>query len=486
MGPIEQIARERQAVAEDPLLPVILREVRAFCAANVDSARIDRDGRIGGDLLSAIAAQGWFGLTVPEEQGGVGLAMLSAARVIAELAAHDGSVGTCVGLHSGLALHGLLFRGSDALRAKYLPSIAEGKRLCAFAATEPNAGSDIASVKTTLTEVNGALRLTGSKCYVTNGALAGLLTVLARSPGMGGAKAGHTLVAVDPKWPGVTRGAEEHKLGLKGSSTITIDFDDVEIPADHVLGEPSQGLLHAHAALGWGRTFMAAGCLGTARAAYESVKQHVETRQQFGRPLARFPLVRASLAEMRAEIWSIERVLEQVCLSKDLALPSSVLKILASEGAFRVVDRAVQLMGGAGFIEDAGMARRLRDVRVTRIFEGANDVLRLSLASDALGWKTAALRDLRVEPRIDERLTAFLDTLDQVKKTWGFRLFERQQLQVHLADAILALYTAIASRGEGDLAEMAVRLHLRRADEAIALARQPVDRELDALIDRLV
>jgi len=485
MGPLEQVAKQTVIAADDPLLPVILREVRAFCAANVDSARIDRDGRLGGDLLGAIAAQGWFGLTVPEEHGGVGLSLAGATRVVSELAGHDGSVGTCVGLHSGLALHALLHVGTDALRARYLPSIAEGTRLCAFAATEPGAGSDIASVKTTLTEVDGRLRLSGSKCYVTNGALAGLVTVLARSPGLGGARAGHTLVAVDPRWPGVRRGPEEHKLGLKGSSTITIDFDDVEVPGDHVLGEASQGLVHAHRALGWGRTFMAAGCLGTARAAYEAVKQHVETRQQFGRPLARFPLVRNSLAEMRAEIFGIERVLERVCASDELALPSSVVKILASEGAWRVVDRAVQLMGGAGFIEDAGMARRLRDVRVTRIFEGANDVLRLSLASDALAWKIAPLRDLRIAPPIDARLASFLDTLDGVKKTWGFRLFERQALQVHLADAIVALYAAIASRGEGDLADLATRMHLRRADEAIARANEPVDRELEALIDRL-
>lgn len=463
----------------------MLREVQSFCAAHVDPARIDRDGRLGAELLGGLAAQGLFGLTTPEEHGGAGLRLHSATQIIAELAAHDGSVGTCVGLHSGLGLHALLHVGSEELRARYLPGIAAGERLCAFAATEPGAGSDIASVKTTLSERDGGLRLSGSKCYVTNGALAGLITVLARSPGLGGAKAGHTLVAVDPRWPGVRLGAEEHKLGLKGSSTITIDFDDVEIPADHVLGEPSQGLAHAHRALGWGRTFMAAGCLGAARSAHHDVKLHVETRAQFGRPLARFPLVKTSLAEMRAEIFAIERVLAAVCADDDLALPSTVIKILASEGAWRVIDRAVQLMGGAGFIEDAGMARRLRNVRVTRIFEGANDVLRLSLASDALAWKTAPLRELRFEPRIDQRLSAFLDTLERVKKTWGFRLFERQALQVNLADAIVSLYAAIASHGEGDLAELAVRMHLRRVDDALALAAEPVDRDLDALVDRL-
>ncbi|MBI2395350.1 MAG: acyl-CoA dehydrogenase family protein [Deltaproteobacteria bacterium] len=493
MNPLRRALATRRH-DDQSLLPVILREVRGFCGEHVDPARIDREGRLGGDLLAAIARQGWFGLTVPEEHGGVGLSLSAATQVVAELAGHDGSVGTCVGLHSGLAMHALLHLATPELQARYLPEIAEGRRICAFAATEPGAGSDIASVKTTLSEASGKLRLSGTKCYVTNGAMAGLVTVLARSPGLGGAKAGHTLVAVDPRWPGVQRGPEEHKLGLKGSSTLTIDFDDVEIPADHVLGEPSQGLVHAHRALGWGRTFMAAGCLGATRAAYEDVKAHVETRQQFGRPLARFPLVRASLAEMRAEIFAIERVLDSVCAPsgdaaapthEEIGLPSTIVKILASEGAWRVIDRAVQLMGGAGFIEDAGMSRRLRNVRVTRIFEGANDVLRLRLASDALAWKVAEVRDLAVRADIDAAVSSFLDTLEEVRKTWGFRLFERQGLQVHLADAIVALYAAVASRGDDDLSRFAVHEQLRRANEAIARARAPVDKELDALVARL-
>lgn len=488
--PLQQAAKPARRAAPEPLLPVVLREVRGFCAAHVDSARIDRDGALGADLLGAIAAQGWFGLTVPERFGGVGLSLAATTQVIAELAGRDGSMGTCVGLHSGLAMHALLHGARPALAAKYLPEIAEGRRICAFAATEPEAGSDIASVKTTLVDSGGGLRLSGSKCYVTNGGLAGLVTVLARSPGLGGAKAGYTLVAVDPRWRGVVRGPEEHKLGLKGSSTITIDFDDVEIPADHVLGEPSLGLVHAHAALTWGRTLMAAGCLGTARAALEDVWKHVENRRQFGRPLARFALVRASIADLRAEVLTIDRVIQRAVEADDLALPSVIAKIVASEGAHAVVDRSIQLMGGAGFMEDAGMARRLRDVRVTRIFEGANDVLRLSLASDALGWKLGPLEALRVSEAIDPRVAALVTTLGVVRKTWGFRLFERQELQVHLADAIVGLYCAIALHpraGEelDDLVTHAIDRQLRRVDEALARANTPVDKERDARVDRL-
>ncbi len=475
-----------QPAPRDSTVEQIVAEVRAFARERIDSARIDREGRLGPTLLADIAAQGWFGLTVPSEHGGVGLGLAGATAVIAELAGHDGSVGTCVGLHSGLAMHGLLHLGAETLRREWLPAIAEGRCVCAFAATEPGAGSDIASVKTTLREEAGVLLLSGSKCYVTNGGIAGLVTVLARSPGLGGARSGHTLVAIDANSSGVRRGKEEHKLGLKGSSTVTLDFDDVVVPVSNVLGEPSMGLTYAHSALEWGRTFMAAGCLGTARAALSAVRTHVEQREQFGRPLARFPLVRASLAEMRAEVFAIESVLGRVCVAEHAAIPSTIVKILASEGASRVVDRSLQLMGGAGFLEDAGMARRLRDVRVTRIFEGANDVLRLHLASDALRWPTEPIRALAVGAAIDGRLARFASVLDAVKKTWGFRLFERQTLQVHLADAVIALYAAMASRGDSDLARFTERMMLARADEALARAAEPRDQEHEALLDAIV
>lgn len=465
--------------AVDPMLSSLLDEVRAFCRANIDSARIDREARIDGDLLAAIAAQGWFGLTTPEDFGGVGLSLASATAVIAELASHDASVGTCVGLHSGLGLHALLHSATPAVRARYLPEIAEGRRIVAFAATEPGAGSDISSVRTTLSREGSALRLRGTKCFVTNGGIAGLCTVLARSPGLGGARAGHTLVLVDPRWAGVRRGAEEKKLGLKGSSTITLDFDDVTIPDDHVLGEPGEGLTLAHRALGWGRTFMAAGCLGAARWAVSAVSAHVESRVQFGRPLIQFPLVRTAIAELRAEVRAIERTLALVCAHDDLALPSTVVKLLASEGAFRVVDRALQLFGGSGFIEDTGIARRLRDVRVTRIFEGANDVLRLHLACETLSKPIARLED----PELDE----LGRTLEDLRKKRGLRLFRDQALQFELADAIVGLFAATAlAHDSDDVSVFARRIQLDRAREALRRAGAPTDPEREALIARIV
>jgi alkylation response protein AidB-like acyl-CoA dehydrogenase len=512
IDPFQATLRGRAALAprmaqdasdEADVLPAILQEVRDFCATEVDGAKIDRDGRLGSDLLGQVAARGWFGLTVPTRFGGAGLSLAGATRVVSELAAHNGSLGTCVGLHSGLALHALLHWGHPAVQERLLPEVAQGKRIASFAATEPGAGSDISAVRTIVREIDGKLFLDGSKCYVTNGGLAGLVTVLARSPGLGGARAGHTLVLVDPRASGVSRSREENKLGLKGSSTVTIEFEHVEIPREHLLGELSKGLEHAHQALCWGRTFMAAGCIGSARGALDDAVEHTKTREQFGRALARFPLVSESLARARAEVYAAQATLRLVCAladsgAGDILLPSSIVKVLASETAWNVVDRALQLMGGAGYIEDHGMARRLRDVRVTRIFEGANDVLRVSLASAALAWPAAELESLSasgnealaLEARAwDEAFARFVTALRELKKTWGFRLFEQQAIAAAFADAMIALFAALAviERASAEhpdrpaLPRLALALLLDQADASLARALTPRAPALDAL-----
>lgn len=495
------------ALDEGELLGAVLTEVRDLCASSVDSARIDRDGGLGAELLKAVADRGWFGLTLPEEHGGSALSLAAATRVVAELAAVNGSLGTCVGLHSGLAMHALLHVASPEVQARYMSEIASGRCIAAFAATEPGAGSDIAAVKTTLVERGDRLELNGAKCYVTNGGLAGILTVLAQSPGLGGARAGHTLVLVDPEAPGVSKSAEENKLGLKGSSTISVYFDGVTIERDHVLGEFSKGLEYAHAALCWGRTFMAAGCLGSARSALATATEHTNTREQFGRPLARFPLVHEALARARADVLTMESSLRLVCAlgdtkAGDLALPSTLLKLIASEQAWRVVDTSLQLMGGAGYMEENGIARRLRDVRITRIFEGANDVLRVSAAAAALTWNTqglqdaslAATEDFAAEGRlVTAELRALGGAIDAVKDRWGFRLFAQQAVAAHLADAITETFAALsvlmrASTDEGiapELFRLAIRESVGRASRARTLAVTERDAEVAAIYSAL-
>ncbi len=459
IGP--RLAKSGRNAEEDDVLSSILREVSRYCRKEIDGLAIDKRGALGKEILDAVAERGWFGLTIPEEHGGAGLSMSAATRVMSELSTFNGSLATCVGLHSGLALYSLIHLAQPELRSRYLPEIAAGERIAAFCATEPNAGSDIAAMRALLHDDQGVLKLRGSKCYVTNGGFAGILTVVASSPGLGGARSGHTMMLVDPTWKGVGRQAEENKLGLKGSSTITIDFDDVEIPRDHIIGEFSKGLDLAHEALTWGRTFMAAGCLGSAIAAVQEARAHIAERSQFGRTLDQFPLVREQMAAAVADVYAIESVVRLVCdifdsKSGDIALDSTVAKVLASERTWNVIDRGVQLMGGAGFIEETGMPRRLRDVRVTRIFEGANDVLRLHLASATLGWPRAGLQDIpSLTPKVPvslredaERFDTLVRELGQglaeIQKKYGFKLFQKQPLQAVMSDAIIPTYGMLA------------------------------------------
>lgn len=517
IGP--RLARSGRNEDEETVLSSILREVGRYCKKEIDGLAIDKRGALGTEILEAVAERGWFGLTVPEDHGGAGLSMSAATRVAAELSSYNGSLATCVALHSGLALYSMIYHASPELQARYLPEVVAGERIAAFCATEPNAGSDIGGIKTLLHEQDGVLRLRGSKCYVTNGGFAGMLTVVASSPGLGGARSGHTMVIVDPSWEGVHRQAEENKLGLKGSSTITIDFDDVEIPRDHVIGEFSKGLDLAHEALTWGRTFMAAGCLGSAKAAVEEARVHIAERVQFGRTLDQFPLVREQMAAAIADVYTIESVVRLVCdifdeRSGDIALDSTVAKVLASERTWNVIDRGVQLMGGAGFIEETGMPRRLRDVRVTRIFEGANDVLRLHLASATLGWSRAGLQDIpALAPKLPEPLRALGTEFDalagdvgrglaDIQKKYGFKLFQRQPLQAVMADTIIPTYAmmAVLIRAGGavrdqDTAESSVELAtatlaakrlLADARASLAVMRQGADDEALALANAVL
>lgn len=494
---VEDTARRGRDASDAEIATDLCAAVDRFCAAEVDSLAIDREGRLGGAILEKAARLGLFGLTVPVDHGGAGLSMLAASRVVTRIARWDGSLATSVGLHCGLALAPLIEHGSSALRVRYLPDLAAGRRIASFAATEPEAGSDIASIRTTARRGADALSLQGDKAFVTNGGVAGFVTVLARTPELGGGRASTSLLAVDPRWKGVQRGREEHKMGLRGSSTIALAFDDVSVPLDHVIGEPGAGLALFQRALWWGRTLLSAGCLGSAESAVERAVAHVRARRQFGRPLARFELVRDHVARMRARELVMQSLIAVVgarhSRGGDVGWESSACKIACSEGAFSTIDTALQLHGGAGYIEETGISRRLRDCRVTRIFEGANDVLRLHVAASVLSWDLEGLlRGVALARRVGAPLTDVatrleaesapaLTTVAEVVRRTSFRLVERQLLSARIADALVDLYGLFAALAvvEGD------RRHGRDVGVAAARLALIVDRTLPR-VQRLV
>jgi alkylation response protein AidB-like acyl-CoA dehydrogenase len=324
-----------------------------------------------------------------------------------------------------------------------------------------------------------------------------MLTVLARTPEMGGARA-HSLLCVPRDTPGVEIGAEEHKMGLRGSSTVTVSFDGVQLPMDNVLGTPGQGMAHAQHVLTWGRTIMASGCVGAARNALNATLEYVTTRKQFGRAIGKFGASRAHVATMAAKLWAMEAMVEKTgavdATGESIEAISAATKVFCSNEAFDVCDRAIQLHGALGFLSDLGIERLLRDCRVTRIFEGANDVI-LVFAGTAL-IATPDATDYRrshgqSEPALVEAARKW-DEVDgemeravaDIRDRYGVKAVRYQLLLQRLARAHIALQAASVSiwRAAGAdesaqaLANRAVGIYLTEArDNLHALGRAEND-----------
>ncbi|MBK7585348.1 MAG: acyl-CoA dehydrogenase family protein [Myxococcales bacterium] len=465
--------------AEAEALPLVLAESKRLVATLADAARIDREGCIPESLRQAVAEAGLFGLTVPEEHGGAGFSLKSACAVIADIATIERSTAIMIGLHSGLGTRPLVELGSDELRARLLPEIASGARIAAFAATEAEAGSDLTGIRTTGTVTDAGIQLDGEKVYVTNGGFAGCFTVLARTPGLGGARA-HSLVLIPRETVGVSIGPEEDKLGIRGSSTLTVTFEGATVPSSMILGEPGRGIDQAHAALAWGRTLMAAGCVGTARAALEQTLSHVTSRQQFQRSIGDFSASRAQVARMAAQLYAAETLVRWVGHALAAAEPidelSLAAKVVCSETSFEICDRAIQLHGALGFIEPTGVARLLRDCRITRIFEGANDVLLVRGGAAVLGRKPGAdsaslapslSGPLEREAKAWDSLRArFVDATLSVRTEHGVGVVRHQLVLQAVARASLALTAALGCL---------LRAHARQDDLELSLARHATE-----------
>lgn len=500
-GPSMHASEERAGA--DPTLGLILEQTRRF-ARGLDAAAMDRDGCMPPSVRSRAAEVGLFGLTVPSSDGGLGLSLGDACQVVAELACADRSVATMVGLHAGLGTRGIVELAPGPVRERWLPRMASGDVVGAFCATEPGAGSDLTAIRTEARLEGDVLVLTGDKAYVTNGGFAGAFTVLARTPGMGGAR-GWSLLLVPRDADGVEVGREEHKLGIRASSTTSVSFDRVRLPLEHVLGTAGGGMAHAHRLLEWGRTVMAAGCVGTARAALERTLDHVRGRRQFGRPLGQLEVCRSQVAAMASELAAMEAAVVHVgrmeAAGEPIGMASAALKVLCSEGAFQICDRALQLHGALGFVEDTGVALLGRDCRVTRIFEGANDVLLVRLGTAIASRASGVERRLHHASGMEDAQEAWdaanlrlEDRLRELRSERGIRLVQDQLLLHALGQAHVGLFAASAAMGGrgGDGLDALARRHavhrfVERAERALdGAARAGSERaRVGALADAL-
>jgi acyl-CoA dehydrogenase family member 9 len=365
---------------------MILDSVRKFIEANVDPAKIDKEQVIPDSVIQGMKDLGLFGMIIPQEYGGIGLSSSSYARIVQEVGGYDASLAVTLGAHQSIGLKGILVFGTEAQKAEYLPKLASGEHVAAFALTEPSAGSDAAAIQTRaepLSDGSGYV-LNGSKIWITNGGFADIFTVFARTSPPEGGKPRITAFIVE-RGMGVKSGPPEHKLGIRGSSTTEVFFEDVRVPKKNVLGEVGRGFKVAMEVLNSGRLGLAAGCIGGSKKLIKMAVERVQERKAFGRPIGQFGLIQDKIAMMMADTYAMESMTYLTAglvdgKVSDYSLESAICKVYASETLWHVVNETLQIAAGIGYMQEYPYERALRDSRINLIFEGTNEILRCFVA----------------------------------------------------------------------------------------------------------
>jgi acyl-CoA dehydrogenase len=367
---------------------LLLSTVRRFVAERLRplEERVDREDEVPPEIVAEMREMGLFGLSIPEEYGGLGLTMGEEVRVALELGGTTPAFRSTFGTNVGIGSQGLVMAGSEAQKAEWLPRIASGEIVTSFALTEPGAGSDSASVQTRAVREGEVYRLTGTKRFITNADKASLFTVMART-GEPGAK-GVSAFLVPADLPGVSVGRPEKKMGQQGAHVCDVNFDEAPVPAANRLGEEGEGFRIAMRVLDRGRLHIAAVCVGIAERLIADAVAYAAERKQFGKPISEFQLIQAMIADSKTETMAAKALVLEAAALKDegepITLEAAAAKYFASETVGRVADRAVQIFGGAGYIADYGIERLYRDVRLFRIYEGTSQVQQLVIAREVM------------------------------------------------------------------------------------------------------
>jgi hypothetical protein len=367
---------------------LVYQAVAEFASQRVrpHAARWDREGVFPHEIVPQLAELGLLGLTVPEEYGGSGMDHVSAALAVERIAWGDGALALTVASHNSLCTAHILLFGNPEQKRRYLPRLARGQALGAWCLTEPHAGSDAAALRTRAERRGDRYVLNGTKAFVTQGSVAGVYVVLARTgeEGPGGISA----FVVERGAAGLRVGKKEDKLGLRASDTAEVVFEDVEVPEENRLGAEGEGYTQAMRVLEGGRIGIGAMAVGIGRAALEAAVEYAKGRVAFGQPIAQFQAVQWMLADSAVELDAAWLLVLRAAWLADQGLPfrkeASMAKLYASEAAHRAADRALQVHGGYGYIRDYPVERYYRDVRLCEIGEGTSEMQRLIVAKAVL------------------------------------------------------------------------------------------------------
>jgi alkylation response protein AidB-like acyl-CoA dehydrogenase len=368
----------------------IQRTAREFAAAEITpyTAQWDRDSYFEPALVRKLGELGFLGMLIPEQYDGLGLDALTYLMALEEISTADASVGVMMSVHNSLPTQMILNYGTEAQKQRWLPPMARGEILGAFALSEPESGSDASSLTTQAVRDGDDWLITGTKAWVTQGTHAGVILVMARTdtPGARRSSKGVSTFIITPDLPGFNVGKKEDKMGLRASPTVQLNFDEMRVPADRMLGAEGMGFIYAMQSLDHGRLGIAAQALGIATAAAEAAKDYAAERKQFGKAIKEFQAVQFKLADMASRITAARALLYATARAKDAGQSitqfGAMCKLLATETAMWTTTNAIQVFGGYGYVTEYPVERLFRDAKVTEIYEGTSEVQRIVISRE--------------------------------------------------------------------------------------------------------
>ncbi|RFU64775.1 acyl-CoA dehydrogenase family protein [Peribacillus glennii] len=364
--------------------------IRNFVENEVEpyASQIEEEDAIPQHLVEKAKKLGLFGMSIPEEYGGIGLGAVGKAIVLEQLGrTHNGYV-SLISAHTGIGSTGLVKLASESLKRKYLPDMAAGNKIAAFALSEPGAGSDATNLSTVAEKKGDQWIVNGTKHFITNGPVADVFTVFAGTDKEKGAKGGITAFLIEKDFPGLIVGKKDKKMGLRGSYTSQIIFEDCVVPDSNVIGEVGMGYMSALKILAEGRVGLAARSVGSSEKLIELSAAYAKERIQFGKPIASNQAIQWMLADMATETAAARALTMEAAKmideGKKVIKEASMAKLFASDVFNRVADKAVQIHGGMGYMAEYPVERFYRDARITKIYEGTNEIQRLIIARNVL------------------------------------------------------------------------------------------------------
>lgn len=376
--------RDQETIKQ--LVDLIERFVRERLVPNEE--RLATEGRLPDDILEEMKALGLFGLTIPEEYGGLGLTMEEEILVSIALGRTSPAFRSIMGTNNGIGSAAVVFNGTEEQKQKYLPKYASGEWISCFCLTEPEAGSDAASLKTTAVRDGDHYVLNGTKRYITNAKVAHTFNVMARTdPDNKGAR-GISSFIVERDTPGITLGSVDKKMGQAGSMTCDVIFEDCRVPAENLIGEEGEGFVTAMKVLDRGRLHISGVSVGVAERLIHDSLEYALQRKQFGKPIAEQQLIQGMLADSQTETYAAKCMTLETARKRDsgenVSTESSACKLFATEMVGRVADRAVQIHGGAGYMSEYAVERFYRDVRLFRLYEGTSQIQQVIIARNMM------------------------------------------------------------------------------------------------------